>query len=260
MKREYAEAYVKCHEGKTVNLNYLFATMKIYVVFLIISMLYSYMSRRMIITIVMATAILFYGIVAVILKRKVSKLTYYHRFLLTGSASLFGSFIFLLFSMMIVETVEFWSGYYVLLPVAWLFVISSYIGIAWLNAKNGKFLGRTGKSESGAYISGAIFAVIGIVVARITAQFLNQQTIVTITIWGFFLIGAAFALGGPNLLKAYLVKKYEIPGLAVVAYHRDQEKGKNTIWHRLRPLLLILLFLVVLPIVVIAIGARFFGW
>lgn len=78
-----------------------------------------------------------------------------------------------------------------------------------------------------------------------TGPLLGQTAIRTIVVWGIFILSALFTVGCPNLLKAHLVRKYQIYGASVEAYEPDTEKKKP---------LLLRIFLVLLVGALIVIG------
>lgn len=246
MKREYAEAYVRWYDEKTVNLNMLFTETKICAYLAVIAVIAACASGRAIVASIMAVLVVAHGIVAVVLKKTVHELTYAQRFLLTGYSALFGSLVFLLVSMMVVEGTDFWAGYYIVLPIMWVLVICVNLWSTWNRAKKGYYFGRESQGGQKGFIGVSILcSIAGIMVAKVIAPSLGQYAIRNIVIWLFYLMSAAFTIGCPNFLKAYLVQKYEIHGASVEAYYSDGEKKKP---------LLLRIFLVVLIGALIFIG------
>lgn len=246
MKREYAEAYVRWYDEKTVNLNMLFTETKICAFFAVISVIVACMSRRAIVATILAVLVFAHGITAVVLKKTVHELTYAQQFLLTGCSAMFGSVVFLLFSIMVVETTDFWAGYYIVLPLIWVLVICMNLWSTWNRAKKGYYARRESQGgQKGLVGVSILFPIAGIMVAKAIAPSLGQYAIKTIVIWSFFLMSAAFTIGCPNFLKTYLVQKYGIHGASVEAYYSDGEKKKP---------LLLRIFLVVLVGALIFIG------
>lgn len=227
MKREYAEAYVRWYDEKTVNLNMLFTETKICTFFAVIAVIAACMSRRAIVAIIMAVLVFAHGITAVVLKKTVHELTYAQQFLVTGYSAMFGSVVFFLMSMMIVEGTGFWAGYYIVLPVMWVLVVCINLWTTWNRARKGYYARKESpKVKKGVVGVSIFFPLAGIMVAKVTAPFLGQYAVRTIAIWVFFLMSAAFTIGCPNFLKTYLVQKYEIHGASVEAYYSDGEKKK----------------------------------
>lgn len=245
MKREYAEAYVRWYHEKTVNINFLFTMVELYLPFAVPSIVFAHVSKKFVSAVLLVAVILFQSIVAIILKRKFSRLTYYQQFLLTGLATLYASFVFLLLSISYVEVTEFWPGYYVIFPAAWLLIVGVNIGWTWWRVKSGDYVGREEKEPQKLVGSVLVFSVAGVIVARITGPLLGQTAIRTIVVWAIFILSSLFTVGGPNLLKAHLVRKYQIYGASVEAYEWDSEKKKP---------LLLRIFLVVLVGALIVIG------
>ena len=246
MKREYAEAYVRWYHEKTVNINFLFTMVELYLPFAVPSVAFAHVSKKFVSAVLLVAVILFQSIVAIILKRKFSRLTYYQQFLLTGLATLYTSFVFLLLSISYVEVSEFWPGYYVIFPAAWLLIVGVNLGWTWWRVKSGYYVGREeGKEPQKLAGSVLIFSVAGVIVARMTGPLLGQTAIRTIVVWGIFILSALFTVGCPNLLKAHLVRKYQIYGASVEAYEPDTEKKKP---------LLLRIFLVLLVGALIVIG------
>lgn len=142
MKREYAEAYVRWYHEKTVNINFLFTMVELYLPFAVPSVAFAHVSKKFVSAVLLVAVILVQSIVAMILKRKFSRLTYYQQFLLTGLATLYASFVFLLLSISYVEVSEFWPGYYVIFPAVWLLIVGASIGWTWWCVKMGYYVGR----------------------------------------------------------------------------------------------------------------------
>lgn len=227
MKREYAEAYVRWYDEKTVNLNMLFTETMVCAYLAVIAVVAACASRRAIIATIMAVLVVAHGIVAVVLKKTVHELTYAQQFLLTGCVATFGSVVFFLMSMMVVETAGIWAGYYIVLPLLWLLVICINLWYTWNRAKKGYYVSRETQGGWKGIVGVSIFfPIAGIMVAKAIAPALGQYAMITIAIWLLFLISVAFTIGYPNFLKAYLVQKYEIHGASVEAYYSDGEKKK----------------------------------
>ena len=115
---------------------------ELYLPFAVPSVAFAHVSKKFVSAVLLVAVILFQSIVAIILKRKFSRLTYYQQFLLTGLATLYTSFVFLLLSISYVEVSEFWPGYYVIFPAAWLLIVGVNLGWTWWRVKSGYYVGR----------------------------------------------------------------------------------------------------------------------
>lgn len=251
MKREYAEAYVRWYHEKTVDINFLFTMVKLYLPFAVPSIVFAHVSKKFVSAVLLVAVILFQSIVAMILKRKFSRLTYYQQFLLTGFATLYASLVFLLLSMSYVEVTEFWPGYYVIFPAAWLLIVSINLGWTWWRVKSGYYVGREEGKESQKLVGSVlVFSVAGVIAARMTGPLLGQTAIRAIVIWAIFIIGALFTVGCPNLLKAYLVRKHKIYGASVEAYEPDTEQKKSSFLRIFCVLMVGALIVIGIPVVI----------
>lgn len=244
MKREYAEAYVKWRKGNQISLNTLGMMTWIYAGLTALGLYYAFSTKRFFFAVCMVIVVAAHGIITEICKQRVQQWTYFQYFLLQGGSSLSASIVFLLLSLVLVETATGYGVWYYFLVIGlWLAIIALYIYLPWKNAGDGAFYTvqqhkksqswyneRIGRQRMSVLGIGALAGIMGQSFARSTLSHASGEIVANVAIWAFLIVSMIMGMGSSNLLKAYYVKKYDIKGKSIPVWWMGDGAGKTLSW------------------------------
>lgn len=247
MKREYAEAYVKWGSRSRISLNTLGMMTWVYTLLTALGLYYAFSTKRFVFATCMVVVVVAYGIMTEIFKHRVRQWTYAQSFLLQGGSALIASVVFLLFSLVLVETAtEYGIWYYIWVVGVWLAIMFLYIYIPWKEVEDGTFYRaqmqnksqkcyneRMGRRRASVLGIGAVAGIMGQSFARSTLAHVNGDVVAHVAIWAFLIVAVLMGMGSSALLKAYYIRKYDIKGKSVPVWWMGDGAGKSFGWRAL---------------------------
>ena len=247
--KRYSESYLYLSSIKSLSWMYMF--------FGVIPLGYGIVTRKFIVTSIVVAMVIFYTVITNILVRKMASVSYYQRFLLTGSSSLFMSLFFLMLPYSLVETAisdrRTQIIYSLIIGFAWVLTVFFIFSFEIYNTRKGKYSKAKSKKKNRAGIVAisSIGAVLGISLMKIASKWMTQAVALNVAFILCYIISALAALGIPHFLVAYFVKKYSIPGesLPVSLFSKKKMSAKK------RKVLKILAICLIIFVAVIAIMA-----
>lgn len=245
--KRYSESYLYLSSIKSLSWMYIFLG--------IIPLGYGIITHKFIIASIVVIMVIFYIVISNILVRKMTSVSYYQRFLLSGSFSLFTSLFFLMMAYSLVETVmpnmEAQILYSLTLGFAWFLAVFLIFSFEIYNAKKGKYSNAKSKKKNRVRVAAisSIGVVLGISLMKIASKWMTQAFAINVAIILFYIVSMLAALGIPNFLAGYFVKKYSIPGesIPVCLFSRKKMSARK------RKILKILIAFLIIFVTVIAI-------
>ena len=208
--KRYSESYLFLSDIKSLSWMYIFIGL--------IPLCCGIVTRKFIVTSIVVTMVVFYTVITNILVRKMTSVSYYQRFLLTGSSALFTSLFFLMMPYSLVETVisdrMTQIVYALAIGLAWILAVFLIFSFEIYNTKKGKYSKTKSKKKNRAGIAAisSIGAVFGISIMKFASKWMTQEVAINVVIILSYIVSVLAALGIPHFLVAYFVKKYSIPG------------------------------------------------
>lgn len=247
--KRYSESYLFLSSMKSLSWMYIFIGL--------IPLCYGIVTRKFIVTSIVVTMVVFYIIITNILVRKMTSVSYYQRFLLSGSSSLFTSLFFLMMPYSLVETVMSSRMtkivYSLVIGLVWILAVFLIFSFEIYNTKKGKYSKTKSREKNRAGIAAisSIGAVSGISLMKFASKWMTQEVALNVAIILPLIVSILAALGIPHFLVAYFVKKYSIPGesLPVSLFSKKKMSAKK------RKVLKILAICLIIFVAVIAIMA-----
>ncbi|GFI56559.1 hypothetical protein IMSAG013_01622 [Clostridiales bacterium] len=243
--KRYSESYLYLSSIKSLSWLYIFLGL--------IPLGYGIVTRKFIVTSIVVTMVVFYTVITNILVRKMTSVSYYQRFLLTGSSSLFTSLFFLMMPYSLVETAIFDRMtqiiYSLVIGFAWILAVFLILSFEIYNTKKGKYSKAKSKKKNraGIAVAASIGGVSGVSLMKLASNWMTQEIALNVGIILAFIVSVLAALGIPHFLVAYFVKKYSISGesLPVSLFSRKKmSTGKRKVLKIFITCLIIFVFVI----------------
>lgn len=247
--KRYSESYLFLSGIKSLSWMYIFIGL--------IPLGYGIITRKFIVASITVIMVISYTAITNILVRKMTSISYYQRFLLSGSSSLFTSLFFLMLPYSLVETVMSdrmtQIVYSLLIGLAWILAVFLIFSFEVYNTKKGKYSKAKSKKKNRAGIAAfsSIGAILGISLMKIASKWMTQEVAINVVIILSYIASVLAALGIPHLLAAYFVERYHISGKSLPVSPLSPKKMSA----RKRKVLKILVICLIIFVAVIAILA-----
>ena len=251
--KRYSESYLFLSDIKSLSWMYIFIGL--------IPLCCGIVTRKFIVTSIVVTMVVFYTVITNILVRKMTSVSYYQRFLLTGSSSLFTSLFFLMMPYSLVETAIFDRMtqiiYSLVIGFAWILAVFLIFSFEIYNTKKGKYSKAKSKKKNraGIAVAASIGGVSGVSLMKFASNWMTQEIALNVGIILAFIVSVLAALGIPHFLVAYFVKKYSIPGesLPVSLFSRKKKSApRKKMSERKRKVLKILVKCLIICLIIFA--------
>ena len=199
--KRYSESYLFLSGIKSLSWMYIFIGL--------IPLGYGIITRKFIVASITVIMVISYTAITNILVRKMTSISYYQRFLLSGSSSLFTSLFFLMLPYSLVETVMSdrmtQIVYSLLIGLAWILAVFLIFSFEVYNTKKGKYSKAKSKKKNRAGIAAfsSIGAILGISLMKIASKWMTQEVAINVVIL------SALSLSDSSSVAATISKNME---------------------------------------------------
>lgn len=244
MKREYAEAYVKCGSKRAPSLDSLSVGVWVCAIFVVPCVAAGIGNGRPFFAILSLIALVSCGVAIEIFKQKVKQWTYFQRFLLQGGYPLAMSVVLLLMGLSVWESQMENALWCELLTLGvWLLGMGLYFYIPWRKASKGVYyqilkvhrtnkwrMEHMGRKSVIAGCSGAAAGYMGQSIARVTLPHVSRGVAIAVGVAAILFLSLILGVGSSDLMRAYYVKKYDLQGKSTPAWWDGDGAGKPLGW------------------------------
>ena len=247
-ERNQAVLYVTQYNFLSSNVDGLRENLIFYGIFGYIVLMTGRMGRSYVCASILTAYVVLYALVTTVMRRRMTQVSYFQGALFDGLGSGLLSLYITCVGLVYVEIARLGPGYYVGVLAAWVVVTFLHLWLDWRRVRQGKLTPRKldkyglpteeptyEQRKRGCWLLLALvvlFILFWVVFAKFIYPRLGRAGVPMIMILMTFLIGQFMELGVTGLLKAYYIKKYDIPGESRPA--RDERwEPKPSLGHRI---------------------------
>ncbi len=252
MELDSIKGYVKKYSEAYLPLSSIKSLAGVYIFIGLVPLIAGIVTHKFIVMSVFIVAEIFYITAVNVLERKLASISYYQRFLLSASSSLFMSLFFLMIPYLLIETSDLLNRevkftYSVIIGLAWILAVFLIFTFKIYNIKKGAYSeAKEGqKKGAGLAIASSIGAVSGISLMKFASKWMTQEVAINVAFILCYIVSVLAALGIPHFLVAYFVKKYSIPGESLPVIRKKMSAKKRL------AIKILIIFLALLTIVTI---------
>lgn len=227
-ERTQAELYVTQYNFLFNNVDDLRGHLILYGIFAYIAVITGRMGRSYVCASLLAVYVIAYWLAIAVMRRRMTQVSYFQGALFAGLGSGLLSLFLTCVGLVYVEIARLGPGYYVGVLAAWVVVTLLHLWLDWRRVCQGKFtprkLNKYGfpteeptyeQRKPGSWLLLALmilFILFWVVFAKCIYPRLGRAGAPMTMVLMTFLMGQFMELGVTGLLKAYYIKKYDIPG------------------------------------------------
>lgn len=227
-ERRQAELYVTQYNFLFSNVDDLRGNLIFYGIFGYIVLMTGRMGRSYVCASILTVYVVLYALVTTVMRRRMTQVSYFQGALFAGLGSGLLSLFLTCVGLVYVEIGRLGPGYYVGVLAAWVVVTFLHLWLDWRRVRRGKLTPRKldkygfpteeftyEQRKRGSWLLLAIvvlFILFWVVFAKLIYPRLGRAGAPVTMVLMSFLMGQFMELGVTGLLKAYYIKKYDIPG------------------------------------------------
>lgn len=227
-ERNQAVLYVTQYNFLFSNVDGLRDNLIFYGIFGYIVLMTGRMGRSYVCASILTAYVVLYALVTTVMRRRMTQVSYFQGALFDGLGSGLLSLYITCVGLVYVEIARLGPGYYVGVLAAWVVVTFLHLWPDWRRVRQGKLtprkLDRYGypvkeftyeQRKRGSWLLlalVALFILFWVVFAKFIYPRLGRAGAPMVAVLLTFLMGQFMELGVTGLLKAYYIKKYDIPG------------------------------------------------
>lgn len=227
-ERNQAVLYVTQYNFLSSNVDGLRENLIFYGIFGYIVLMTGRMGRSYVCASILTVYVVLYALVTTVMRRRMTQVSYFQGALFAGLGSGLLSLFLTCVGLVYVEIGRLGPGYYVGVLAAWVVVTFLHLWLDWRRVRRGKLTPRKldkygfpteeftyEQRKRGSWLLLAIvvlFILFWVVFAKLIYPRLGRAGAPVTMVLMSFLMGQFMELGVTGLLKAYYIKKYDIPG------------------------------------------------